>query len=154
MKQPSLDIRPGMDVYNEDQTRYLGCVVTVAYVDGVSGGPQENGSNPTGSVRPAHVAPMVHEQDRITDSLEHAGKHTLGEELGPVASRELGNAGPQSQSAGNIYATHPTAYTCAAVSFTVRPGRLNFGRLTPTREYFISAVRSISMERIVVSESS
>lgn len=119
-----LRIRNGMDVYSADQDQYLGTVVKVWRHD-------LPGGSTAGS----------------TDA-SAAGSEVLGESLGPAPSAEVGNTGPRAQSAANLYATRPGPEPADVVSFAVRPGRMNpWARLlyVPT-----SAVRSISMERIIL----
>jgi hypothetical protein len=144
-------IRPGMDVFNADQTRYIGTVVGVRYGEGGgSGGQQESGPNPTGSETAPPSAPMVHEEGKVASTLESEGSRKLGEELGPVPTIGYGNRGPVNQSAGHEYATAETREYRAVRALVVRPGRINLGPLTSTFEVPAKAIRSISLERIVV----
>lgn len=147
----AFSIRPGMDVFNADQTRYIGTVVGVRYGDGGgSGGQQEGGANPTGSETAPPSSPMVHEEGRVASTIVSDGTRTLGEELGPVPTIGYGNRGPVNQSAGHEYATEETREYRAVRAVVVRPGRINLGPLTPTFDVPVGAIRSISLERILV----
>ncbi|MGH2449039.1 MAG: hypothetical protein ACRDFS_10630 [Chloroflexota bacterium] len=126
---PSLSIRPGMDVYSAYQDQYIGSVVRVWR------------SEATGD-------------DKLTGNelgyAHHdAGSKVPGEELGPFPTARAGNTGPQQQSPRNDFATEPPGKP-GVVLFAVRPGRVNLGPLTPSIYVPSSAVRSISMERIVL----
>lgn len=144
-------IRPGMDVFNDDQTRYIGAVI------GVSLGGQEDtgaGARETGSSQEARQGnpPLVHEQGATVSPTDVQLPQQLGEEMGPVPTMSMGNSGPVEQSAGHHYATDPEGELREVESFTVRPGRINLGILTPPINVPASAIRSISMERVVLNQ--
>jgi hypothetical protein len=148
MSGPNLYIRPGMDVYSTRQDRYLGSVVRV--IHGEPSVAPDDKAQRTGSAGPPGDAPMVHEEGNVTGSSEPEGKLALGESRGPVPSGQLGNTGPDRQSAGQGYATRVRDIPPDVAYFLVRPGRVNWWFLTPTFSVPTSAVRSISMERVVV----
>ena len=148
MSGPHLFIRPGMDVYSERQDRYLGCVVRV--IRGEPSPAPDDQAQRTGSGSPPGDAPMVHDEGNVTGHAEPAGKRMLGESRGPVPTGQFGNTGPDRQSAGQGYATQVRDTPPDVAYFLVRPGRVNWWFLTPTFSVPISAVRSISMERVVV----
>ena len=148
MTTPAFFIRPGMDVYNHRQDRYLGTVVRVFH-----GAPQVatgDQAQKTGSAGVGGNAPMVHEEGNVTGHAEARGKRMLGEEMGPVPTIAAGNTGPILQSAGQEYAIGIRDIQPDVSHFTVRPGRINLGPLTPALTISASALVSISMERIVV----
>jgi hypothetical protein len=93
----------------------------------------------------------VHEEGRTVDPTRHKPEQRLGEEMGPVPTVALGNTGPVKQSAGERYATTPRDDEREIVAFAVRPGRINLGILAPYTWVPVEAIRSISMERIVLS---
>lgn len=150
MNEPvALPIRPGMDVYNADQSAYLGSVVRVWRQETLAGphgqtqsamqvGGQEPGSNPA----------LVHEQGAAESPTAHPGEPMLGEEMGPFPTMAVGNSGPLRQSSSHAYAT--TGAAEGVKLFSVRPGRINLGILSPV--YYVSsdAVHSVSMERVII----
>ena len=150
-------IRPGMDVYSAYQDQYIGSVVRVVPGSApAAGGPQETGPNSPGSPVPSvagEMAPasigVVHEEGAVVGHTDARGSTMLGEEMGPVPTIPIGNTGPVTQSASHAYATGggPAPDIRCLV---VRPGRLNLGPLTPPLYVPASAIRSISMERIVL----
>jgi len=150
-----LPIRPGMDVYSTYQNQYIGSVIAVRHgtvIEGRQPRP-EGGQNPTGSEQSPPTARIAQEQGGPTTVTDSRQRHVLGEELGPVSTMATGNSGPRRQSADEAYATTPgriQSTTPAVVSFTVRPGRLNLGPLSRPLYVPASAVRAISMERVVL----
>lgn len=149
---PRLFIRPGMDVYTADQSRYIGSVVAVRHADQARS-PRRASAAETGSAdEVAHGnPPLVHEEDAAVSPNIHRGSRQLGEEMGPFPTMGVGNTGPTNQSAGHAYATLAGAGEPDAVSFVVRPGRINLGPLTRPLHVPTSAVRSVSMERVVLN---
>lgn len=153
MTSDTLDIRPGMDVFDSYQYRYIGTVVHVIRGGtGGGGGPDRPGPNPTGSEQAPANPTLSQEQDSAVQSTspERRGERVLGEELGPVPTIGLGNSGPVRQSAGDGYATHPDSPAPNVTHMAVRPGRLNLGILTPVVYVPVNAVQCLSMERVVV----
>jgi hypothetical protein len=149
MSQPrGLTIRPGMDVYSADQSEYIGSVVKVWH--GEKGNSSDGGkAEQTGSVSPA-MPDLVHEQGATQSPTEYAGPRMLGEEMGPFPTISAGNTGPVTQSAEHGYATAAIHGEPDVIAFAVRPGRINLGPLTPCLHIPVSAVRSVSMERVVL----
>ena len=147
---PQLAIWPGMDVYSAYQDQYIGIVVAVwARPITQSKSPDERRVGRTDSTGQAagRTAHLVQEEGDRASPLKHARSQQSGEEMGPFPTIEVGNAGPINQSASHDYAIVPLEDE-GIVWFAVRPGRWNpFARALclPT-----SAVRSVSMERIVV----
>lgn len=133
------DIRPGMDVFNAYQDRYIGSVVSMVHGPTGSGGDGKQNSGPIPLSATVSAAPT-----------EQRGQRMLGEELGPVPTIALGNTGPDRQSAANQYATHPQSTRGNATHIAIRPGRLNLGPLSRVVYVPVEAVRSLSMERLVV----
>lgn len=130
-----LHVRVGVDVYSAYQDQYLGTVIAVW-----------RRSAPTTGAGLRETAAT--EASRGPRSGGAAGSKVLGESLGPAPSTDVGNTGPRAQSAANLYATRPGPEPADVIAFAVRPGRMNpFARplYVPT-----SAVRSISMERIIL----
>lgn len=150
MATTSLPIRPGMDVYDVDQRVYIGTVVRVirgGEKPGAGAGAVETGSSEQaveGNPR------LVHEEGATVSPTAYVGEQRLGEEMGPVPTVGLGNTGPIRQSAARHYATEPIYGLKGVVCFAVRPGRINLGFLTPSLWIPADAVRSISMDRIVL----
>jgi hypothetical protein len=146
-EKPGLHIRRGMDVYNAFQDRYIGTVVGVwRGDDGARPGARD--VEKEGAVENTR---QVHEEGQVVGHAAEQGDRMSGEEMGPVPTIGRGNSGPVAQSAANDYATMKRHEQGAGVVyFAVNPGRLNLGPLT--RRYYVptSAVRSISMERIVL----
>lgn len=156
---PRLPIRCGMDVYNVYQNRYLGSVVRVWQRSGEQLGPekraaiaQETGPRSSGMQgTPTHgVPPLTHEEGQAADPTSHQGTRQLGEELGPFPTIGVGNRGPINQSAAHSYATERDDPLANVHVFAVRPGRINLGPLTSSIYIPVSAVCSVSMERVVV----
>jgi hypothetical protein len=142
-----------MDVYSAYQDEYLGSVIRVWHGDGGAAGPPGAGSGPreSGSAREATQNPhLVHEEGAAVDPTRRVGRQQLGEEMGPFPTMAIGNSGPKRQSAGDHYATEIKDLEPDVLYFAVRPGRLNLGPLTRPLYIPTSAVRSISMERIVL----
>jgi hypothetical protein len=106
----------------------------------------------TGEREPRDSPALVHEQEAQVSPPPRHGKPTLGEELGPFPTISAGNSGPVQQSASHAYATK-TQTGVGVILFAIRPGRVNLGPLTPPRYFPSTAVRSLSMERIIVDES-
>jgi hypothetical protein len=140
-----------MDVYSADQTRYIGSVVAVRRADQPHS-PRGGSAPESGSAdQAAHGNPaLVHEEDASVSPNIHRGKRQLGEEMGPFPTLAVGNTGPTNQSASQAYATEPRQAAPDVVSFVVRPGRINLGPLTRPLYIPTSAVRSVSMERVVL----
>lgn len=143
-------IRPGMDVFNRDVSRYIGSVVDVVRGGGASyggSGPVETGS----SAGAAQGNPeLAHEEGHTVDPTSHIAERKLGEEMGPVPTLSLGNTGPVNQSASHHYATDRRTDLEDVQYFSVRPGRINLGALSPLLWVPADTVRSISMERIIL----
>jgi hypothetical protein len=139
-----------MDVYTADQKQYIGTVTRVLWRPAersAGSGPEE-----TGSAQSAVEGnpELVHEEQAQVSPTEHLAERRLGEELGPVPTVNLGNSGPEVQSAGQHYATKPKGPEREAQYLVVRPGRINLGILTPPLWVPIDAVRSVSLERVVL----
>jgi hypothetical protein len=150
-------LRPGMDVYSHYQDEYIGSVVRVLYAEAhttptrspgppVAGG----GPNPTGSEAAPTDIGLVHEEGAVVGHAENRGSRVLGEEMGPVPTMSTGNTGPSAQSAAQAYATRTARPVQDIGWLVVRPGRINLGPLTPPLYVPALAIRSISMERIVL----
>lgn len=140
-------IRPGMDVFTAFQNQYLGLVTQVWHQ-----GRNDPDAGPA-SARRAHQA-EVHtpeqplEQGRGVSATETLFNHQSGEEMGPFPTEAAGNTGPIVQSAQQHYATG--GHFPSVSYFAVRPGRLNLGPFTPLIYVPVSAIRSISLERIIL----
>jgi hypothetical protein len=143
-------LRPGMDVYSAYQDQYIGSVVRVVRGrDHAQGGTPGDGANPTGSEQGSGNIVLVHEEGAVVGHTENEGSRMLGEEMGPVPTMAGGNTGPDAQSARNAYATRGAPVQDVRW-LVVRPGRINLGALTPPLYVPAAAIRSISMERIVL----
>jgi len=151
-------LRPGMDVYSAYQDEYIGSVVRLLLGSAGSGrGTQEGERNPTrspdpsaaGGAAPSNIG-LVHEEGAVVGHTENKGSRMLGEEMGPVPTAAGGNSGPLRQSAAHAYATTGEPPLPDVRWLVVRPGRLNLGILTSPLYVPGSAIRSISMERIVL----
>ncbi len=121
---PRLTIRRGMDVYDTDQTEYIGSVIeVVAGESPVSGGDQKS----------ADVS---------------SNGHVFGEELGPFPTISLGNTGPASQSKARQYGTRNHDLYQSVTGVVVRTGRRN----PLARPLYIpfDAIRSMSMDRLIL----
>lgn len=144
-----LRIRPGMDVFSAYQNQYIGTVIKVW-----PGKPAPSGTgNPARETVATMEAvqgnpPLRAEGGASVSPTAHVGSKTLGEELGPFPTEELGNDGPINQSAAQGYGTRGSEPDI--VLFAVRPGRINLGPLTPPLYIPTAAVRSISMARVVL----
>ena len=123
-------IQIGMDVFDAYQQTYIGAVIGTL--------------NKNGGDAPPHL------QNTAAEEPSSATSKTLGEELGPVPSANAGNTGPLNQSALYAYATHLQVPQREVAFLEVRPRRLNLGFLTPPLYIPVTAIRSVSMERIVV----
>lgn len=141
-------IRRGMDVFSDDQTQYLGTVVEVAYAGSGTRGGQAGAE--TTRQHLAGTPDLVHEQGATVSPTAGAGSKKSGEEMGPFPTISAGNAGPVNQSAAHDYATHPRHRYQDVAWFAVRPGRVNLGPLTTPFYVPASAIRSLSLERIVL----
>src|SRR5206468_6834950 len=79
-----LTIRKGMDVYNADQSRYIGTVVRIKHGEQTP----TSGSGPieTGSSREAVEGnpELVHEEGHAVSPTAPVAEQRLGEEMGPV----------------------------------------------------------------------
>lgn len=158
---PRLHIRPGMDVYSAYQDEYIGSVIRVWRQDGDHGTAAERGATgrETGSASGATQNPhLAHAEGHAADPTGHLSSKAppvlqlrcLGEELGPFPTKQVGNTGPENQSASQSYATEPHDPLANVWYFAVRPGRINLGLLTRPLYVPTTAVRSISMDRIVL----
>ncbi len=116
------DIRPAMDVYTRDDV-YLGTVRAII---------------------PGPIAPPGARAPKGACQSSAVG----GEALGPAPTREIGNRGPDTQSARAAYATAPDG---------ARPlgaGALVVGRwwgLVGRRTIPLDAVQTVSLERVVLN---
>lgn len=124
----SLTIRRGMDVYDADQSAYIGSVVRLVTA------PSDRGTK----------------ANRGVTSEEDGGRHLsgIGEELGPFPTAELGNRGPTTQSAAQDYGTQEGDGPAAIRGIVVRPGRLN--PLSRPLYIPVRAVRSVAMDRLIL----
>ena len=166
---PRLHIRPGMDVYSAYQDEYIGTVVRVWRQDGQYRTASERGATHlvgvrtpargTGSSTEAAQNPeLTHEEGHTAHPTRTLGSTApqvlqlrgLGEELGPFPTKQVGNTGPENQSASHSYATESHDPLASVRYFAVRPGRINLGPLTRPLYIPAAAVRSVSMERIVL----
>ncbi len=123
---PRVTIRRGMDVYDTDQTEYIGSVIEV-----VSGDRQAIGAN---------TAPPP--------AASSKNGHVFGEELGPFPTIAVGNTGPDSQSKARSYGTRHGGAVENVTGVVVRPGRRN----PLARPLYIpfDAIRSIAMDRLIL----
>jgi hypothetical protein len=139
-----------MDVYTTDQKQYIGTVTRVLWRQAEQS--RGAGAEETGSSESAVQGnpKLVHEEQNEVSPTEHIAARKLGEEMGPVPTIALGNSGPEEQSAAQHYATEPRGPDREAAYLVVRPGRINLGILTPPLWVPVAAVRSISLERIVL----
>ncbi len=141
-------IRRGMDVFSIYQNQYIGAVIEVRTAGLFTGGIQAGReTEPAFALRTPSLA---HEEGASISPTEYAGTKRLGEEMGPFPTAAVGNTGPAHQSAAREYATEPGQTLDEIAWFTVRPGRLNLGPFTRPLWIPVSAIRSISMERIVL----
>ncbi len=142
--------RRGMDVFTADQEQYIGTVTRVLWgrrERSIGAGAEETGS----SASAVEGNPeLVHEEGARVSPTEHLAPRQLGEEMGPVPTIAFGNTGPEEQSAAQHYATGLHGPERKAEYLVVRPGRINLGILTPPLWVPVAAVRSVSMERVVV----
>jgi len=148
---PSLRIRPGMDVYGAYQNEYIGTVTRIwEGQPAVSPAAGRNLARETGSSRGDvnQDVRLEHEEGGTVSPTRVIGSRMLGEEMGPFPTIAAGNRGPINQDASHNYATDNAAP--GVVLFAVRPGRINLGPLTPPLYVPSAAVRSISMERVVL----
>lgn len=142
--------RPGMDVFTADQKQYIGTVTRVLWrseEQSAGAGAAETGSSSAGL---EGTPELVHEEGARESPTAHLAERRLGEEMGPVPTIALGNSGPVEQSAERHYGTEPRGPERAAQYLVVRPGRINLGILTPPLWVPVNAVRSVSMERVVL----
>ena len=141
-RPPALPIRVGMDVYSVDQEKYIGSVVAVSGARSIS-----RGTGARDSAQHATDVSLVHEEGHQTEGVANVGSRPSGEEMGPFPTVAAGNTGPVNQSSDQQYATTPAGVQ-GVEWFGVRPGRIN-----PIATVLViptSAVRSLSMDRIVV----
>jgi len=122
---PRLTIRRGMDVYDTDQTDYIGSVIEVVA--------SESPVNTSGESKTADAS---------------SKGHVFGEELGPFPTISAGNTGPASQSKARQYGTRNHDLYESVTGVVVRPGRRN----PIARPLYIplDAIRSISMDRLIL----
>jgi hypothetical protein len=149
-----------MDVYSAYQDQYIGSVIGVEKRAGEDAGrtslaPESErgaGAEETGTAPKAVRGnpELVHEEGARVEPTGHMGRRQLGEEMGPFPTMEAGNMGPINQSAGRAYATG-TGEPAGIIALVVRPGRINLGPLTRPLYIPTIAVRSISMERVVLA---
>jgi hypothetical protein len=137
-----------MDVYSADQSRYLGSVIQVWRAESGGRGPATGEAMATGETALGENPPLDHEEGKSVSPTEHVAERRLGEEMGPFPTIAAGNTGPVEQSASHGYATGREG--AGVVLFAVRPGRINLGPLTPALYIPTTAVRSVSMERVVL----
>jgi hypothetical protein len=115
------DIRPAMDVYTLDNV-YLGPVLNVT----PGGQPPVKGK----------IEPSARPSSAIN-----------GELLGPMPTLPIGNKGPQTQSASELYATQPaSAQPLGGGTITVG----NWWGLVNRRTIPLDAVQTVSLERVVL----
>lgn len=147
----ALPIRPGMDVYSVYQDQYIGSVVGVLGVErSDDGGTRVSSGGSSGSEAAPDSVGLVHEEGGQVGHTDNLGKRMLGEAMGPVPTESSGNSGPIRQSAQQAYGTDRRVGRADIRCLVVRPGRLNLGALTRPLYIPASAVRSISMERVVL----
>jgi hypothetical protein len=141
-----LRIRQGMDVWDAYQEHYLGSVIHVRH----GTRPTTEGVRQVEKEGAVESHPLVHEEGHVGGHAGSQGQRQNGETMGPFPTASVGNHGPVTQSAEADYATGQTDDLTDVISFTVRPGRINFGIFT--RPFYVpsTAVHSISMERVVV----
>lgn len=147
-QSPPFPIRRGMDVFSDYQTQYLGAVVEVAWTGSDTRGGQAGAE--TTRQHLAGTPDLIHEQGAAVSPTAGAGSKKSGEEMGPFPTIAAGNDGPTNQSAAHDYATDPKHTYRDLAWFAVRPGRINLGPLTAPFYVPASAVRSLSLERIVL----
>lgn len=144
----ALPIRRGMDVFSAYQDEYLGTVIQVTYAGTRARGQQAGAET---SREHLEATPrLVHEEGAEVSPTAGAGSKVLGEEVGPVPTVAAGNTGPVTQSAAHDYATDPGRSYQSVAWFAVRPGRVNLGPFSPPLYVPVSAIRSLSLERIVL----
>ncbi|MGH2442986.1 MAG: hypothetical protein ACRDFX_07475 [Chloroflexota bacterium] len=144
-------IRRGMDVYNANQDRYLGTVISVTgpRFGEVPSPPERRFGQMESEPAPENIS-LLHEQGGRTGHAGYRGNPILGEQAGPVPTAATGNSGPQRQSASRGYATGRPESSREIHYIGVRTGRVNLGPFTPLLYIPGSAIVSTSMERIVV----
>lgn len=147
-QSPPFPIRRGMDVFSAYQNQYLGTVVKVAYTGSRARGEQAGAE--TTREHLIGTPELVHEQGATVSPTAGAGSKKSGEEMGPFPTISAGNAGPINQSAAHAYATDPDQTYQGVAWLAVRPGRINLGPLTAPFYVPVTAIRSISLERIVL----
>lgn len=145
---PPFPIRRGMDVFNAYQNQYVGTVVEVAHTASDTRGQQAGAETTRRHL--AGTPDLIHEQGAQVSPTAGAGRKRSGEEMGPFPTVAAGNAGPVNQSAEHDYATDPEQGYEGVAWFAVRPGRINLGPLTAPFYVPASAIRSLSLERIVL----
>jgi len=123
---PRLTIRRGMDVYDVDQTEYIGSVIDV--IAGEASANDRAANSPSGGS-------------------SNSG-HVFGEELGPFPTIGAGNTGPDSQSKARSYGTRHGGSVEHVTGVVVRPGRRN--PLAHPLYIPLDAVRSIAMDRLIL----
>jgi sporulation protein YlmC with PRC-barrel domain len=123
---PRLTIRRGMDVYDTDQSSYIGSVIDVVRAAGHAVRARDAGPKP----------------EKTNDG------HVLGEELGPFPTIAAGNSGPVNQSAAHGYATGNHDTNAEVTAIVVRPGHRN--PLARPLHIPFEAVRSIAMDRLIL----
>lgn len=139
-----------MDVFTADQKQYIGTVTRVLWrpaQHAAGAGPEETGTSESAAQGNPE---LVHKQQAQVSPTVHLAERRLGEEMGPVPTIGLGNGGPEAQSAAQHYATEPDGPRRDAQYLIVRPGRINLGILTPPLWVPVNAVRSVSLERVVL----
>lgn len=147
-QSPPFPIRRGMDVFSAYQNQYLGTVVEVAFTGSPAGG--EHAGAETTREHLIGTPELIHEQGATVSPTAGAGSKKSGEEMGPFPTIAAGNTGPINQSAVHNYATDPGQTYQGVAWCAVRPGRINLGPLTAPFYVPATAIRSISLERIVL----
>lgn len=146
MLDSALPIRPGMDVYGTYQHQYIGSVVQVFCATQGEQGMQNASASHQAQLNPV---PLQVEQGEPVQAVKGTAQRELGEEMGPFPTIALGNRGPINQSAAHEYATEGPDHPFVT-HFAVRPGRINLGPFTHPLYIPTSAIRSISLERIIL----
>lgn len=124
-----LAIRRGMDVYDADQSAYIGSVIDLV----------------TGEQSEAPRSSRIETTQAADSGQQTAG---IGEELGPFPTLEIGNSGPTTQSARRDYGTQEASVPAPIRGIVVRPGRHN--PLSRPLYIPVRAVRSIAMDRLII----
>lgn len=144
-------VREGMDVFGAYQDQYVGTVVRFWSTPAKPPGEGLATDTDAGSAEASDAGTsLTQEEGERQDPTEHAGHRILGEELGPVPTLDAGNTGPVRQSAAAGFATAPSSRMEDVTHLEVIPGRLNLGPFGKKLYIPASAIRAISLERIVL----